>query len=49
MRHPAVVTAAFLLTVALASFFEEYDIATLTSALKHISASLRIEELALVW
>jgi MFS family permease len=35
---------ALLFAVALASFFEEYDIATLTSALKHISADLGIEE-----
>lgn len=35
---------ALLLAVALASFFEEYDIATLTSALKHIATSLGIPE-----
>ncbi len=38
---------ALLLAVALASFFEEYDVATLTSALKHISADLDIRETAL--
>jgi len=38
---------ALLLAVALAAFFEEYDIATLASALRHISAGLGIEEKAL--
>lgn len=33
-----------LFAVALASFFEEYDLAMLTSALRHIALSLRIPE-----
>jgi MFS family permease len=35
---------ALLFAVALASFFEEYDLAMLTSALKHIAAGLGIPE-----
>src|SRR5262245_50249137 len=35
---------ALLAAVALASFFEEYDLAMLTSALKYIAADLKLAE-----